>query len=360
MTNVMTPAEVFSPGEFLRDELAERGWSEAEFADILGRPAQAVSEILNGKKAITAETALAIGAALGTSAELWLNLQSAHRLYLLSSDRAVATDVERRARLRSLVPVRELQKRGWLPDTKDLQVLEEAVFEFLGIADPAEGPGLRAAARRSKMAGAFTPEQVAWIARVRNLGAGRVRQVLDLPALKALASDLTTRIHDPTDLGQLHDWLAAVGVALVIEQPLRSSKIDGVVICANDGTPIIGLSTRGDRMDGFVFTLLHEMAHLILGHVKPGALRLDEEVLAGVATGVEAEANAKAGRWVLAGGALGIDTTPKPTMPRIIAAARSLGIHPSFVVGRLQQEGVLDWRDFRRSVPKVRPFVKIG
>jgi HTH-type transcriptional regulator/antitoxin HigA len=77
MTNAITPAEVFSPGELLRDELAERGCAEATFADILGWTVPAVSDILNGKAKVTAETAVSIGAALGTSAELWLNLQSA-------------------------------------------------------------------------------------------------------------------------------------------------------------------------------------------------------------------------------------------------------------------------------------------
>ncbi len=85
MTTTYAPAEVFPPGEYLRDELNERGWTVTEFAGIIDRPLQAVSEILNGKKAITAETACSFSDALGTSPELWLNLQSAYRLYRLRS-----------------------------------------------------------------------------------------------------------------------------------------------------------------------------------------------------------------------------------------------------------------------------------
>ena len=65
------------PGEYLRDELEERGWTERELAEILGWPVQAVSETLDGRKEITQEAALALGEALGTSAELWTNLQAA-------------------------------------------------------------------------------------------------------------------------------------------------------------------------------------------------------------------------------------------------------------------------------------------
>ena len=103
MTMTYTPAEVFPPGEYLRDELNERGWTVTEFAAIIDRPLQAVSEILNGKKAITAETACSFSEALGTTPELWLNLQSAYRLHRL---RSTATEdhpspVARRARLRT-------------------------------------------------------------------------------------------------------------------------------------------------------------------------------------------------------------------------------------------------------------------
>ena len=76
----IAPAEVFPPGDFLREELEARGWSQVEFAEILGRPLKLVNEIIVGKKRITPETAKELGAALGTSAELWLNLEVAYRL----------------------------------------------------------------------------------------------------------------------------------------------------------------------------------------------------------------------------------------------------------------------------------------
>lgn len=81
MDRTCTPAEVFLAGEYLRDELSERVWTVAEFAEIIGQPTPVVSEILGGKKEITTETAVAISQALGTTPELWLNLQTAHRLY---------------------------------------------------------------------------------------------------------------------------------------------------------------------------------------------------------------------------------------------------------------------------------------
>lgn len=74
------PAEVFPPGEFIKDELEARNWTQADLAEILGRPLQAVNEIIAGKKTITPETARALGDALGAAPELWLNLENAYRL----------------------------------------------------------------------------------------------------------------------------------------------------------------------------------------------------------------------------------------------------------------------------------------
>jgi len=75
-----TPAEAFAPGEYIREELQARGWTQSDLAKIIGRPLQAVNEIVNGKKSITAETAKEIGLAFGTGPELWLNLENAFRL----------------------------------------------------------------------------------------------------------------------------------------------------------------------------------------------------------------------------------------------------------------------------------------
>lgn len=135
MSRTLTPAEAFPPGDLLREEIQERGWSVAEFADILGRPTQAVSEILNGRKAITAATAAAIGTALGTSAEVWLSLQAAKDLAAVDHDAAGLDEVSRRARLRELVPLRAIQKRGWVPGGSDLDAIEPAVCALLGISD---------------------------------------------------------------------------------------------------------------------------------------------------------------------------------------------------------------------------------
>ena len=68
------------PGEHLADELRELGMSAAALARRLNVPTNRVTEILNGRRAITGDTALRLGHFFGTTPEFWLNLQSLYEL----------------------------------------------------------------------------------------------------------------------------------------------------------------------------------------------------------------------------------------------------------------------------------------
>ncbi len=70
------------PGEILADELAEFGISAAQLSRELHVPTNRITQILGGKRAITADTALRLGRWLGTGPELWLNLQKQYELRL--------------------------------------------------------------------------------------------------------------------------------------------------------------------------------------------------------------------------------------------------------------------------------------
>jgi HTH-type transcriptional regulator/antitoxin HigA len=69
------------PGEYLAEEIEARGISQTELAKRMGRPLNAINEIINGKKAITAETALQLEAVMPEiPARFWLNLETGYQL----------------------------------------------------------------------------------------------------------------------------------------------------------------------------------------------------------------------------------------------------------------------------------------
>lgn len=74
--------EAVHPGEHLAEELRELGMSAAELARRLQVPTNRITEIVNGRRAITGDTALRLAHFFGTSAEFWLNLQGLYEIRL--------------------------------------------------------------------------------------------------------------------------------------------------------------------------------------------------------------------------------------------------------------------------------------
>jgi addiction module HigA family antidote len=74
--------EAIHPGEHLAEELKEMRMSAAEFSRQIGVPTNRVTQILNGRRSITGDTALRLAHFFGTSAEFWLNLQSLYEIRL--------------------------------------------------------------------------------------------------------------------------------------------------------------------------------------------------------------------------------------------------------------------------------------
>jgi len=91
-----------SPGEMLLEEfLRPHGLTQIDMAKRMGVPIQRVNGIINGRRAISAETAILLAMVLGTSAEFWLGLQSSWDLWHAKQHmrKAEVTPVERKRRV---------------------------------------------------------------------------------------------------------------------------------------------------------------------------------------------------------------------------------------------------------------------
>lgn len=87
------PRTSIHPGEILGDELDALGLSAAELARLLDVPANRISQIVAGKRSISADTALRLGRYLGTSPDLWMNLQKTYELDLARNAIGSALDI---------------------------------------------------------------------------------------------------------------------------------------------------------------------------------------------------------------------------------------------------------------------------
>jgi|GEM_PF-384131 addiction module HigA family antidote len=85
-TNAIIP-----PGEYLEETLEAREMTQKALADAMGRPAQMVSELIRGKKELTADTALDLERVLGIPAYIWMSFESTYRLALAKAKRVVSS-----------------------------------------------------------------------------------------------------------------------------------------------------------------------------------------------------------------------------------------------------------------------------
>lgn len=337
-------AEAFPAGDYLSDELDARGWSQTEFAEILGRPTQFVSEIISGKKEITRESAAQLGAALGTSAELWLNIQNSYLLSRQSRDEAAQSQldsVRRRARLNEYAPIAVLRKRRFLRG-ETLEELESEVKQLFKMESFEEQPAaLLAAARRTNVDEPLTSTQNAWLACARAVAEDIETPPFDKKKLKKLAASLSRLLRDESLFSTLPSRFSEAGVRLVYVEAFPASKLNGASFLLDDDLqkPVIAISGRGKRLDKVLFTLLHEAAHVVNGDIHDGVILHDEQ---SHTLGDEDAADALAGEWAIPGG---LPEVPLPIRAAWInSAASKAGVHPIVVIGKLQNDGVLDWR----------------
>lgn len=89
------------PGEILRDELEELEMSANAFAEALNVPANRISAILKGQRGVTADTALRLSRYLGTTPQVWLNLQKAFELRVAELESG--KDIAKRIKPRTVV-----------------------------------------------------------------------------------------------------------------------------------------------------------------------------------------------------------------------------------------------------------------
>ncbi len=332
-------------GELLGEELGARGWSQADFAAVLDRPTQFVSEIVTGKKEITRESAAQIGAALDQSAEYWLKLQDQ---YLLADQAKNKTtqgkleEVRRRALLNGKAPIQLLQKRKILTST-NLDDLEAEVMELFELSSMEDEPPFAAAAKRGNHGEDISILQRAWVACVRKAARELPpEEKYSAKGLRKLAGTLSQSLKTSEDFADLPDLFAEVGVRLVYVEMLPGGKIDGCAMFV-DGYAVIGVSGRGKRLDKVLFALLHEIAHILLAHVDAERIIAEElDDKHDHESAQETDANREAAGWVFPNGLP--DIPARIHGPWVDQTAAELGVAPIVVIGQLQHRRRLDWR----------------
>ncbi|MFC3656858.1 ImmA/IrrE family metallo-endopeptidase [Xanthomonas hyacinthi] len=328
--NTKYPVESPDPIDAILFRMHEKGLKQADLIPYFGTSSR-VSEVLRRKRPLTVQMIRALSIGLGLSADTLIGL-------------SVADDAPKKDEVDwSKFPIKEMAKRGWLESfaTNTKAAVEDVVRGFISDAGLHFGT---ASFKRTIAGEAQSPTTqyalYAWLARViqtsrdKKSKLGRFDQgTLNAGFLKELAQ-LSWSERGPL---LAIEYLEKHGIAVVIEPHLKGTLLDGAALKDADGTPIVGLTLRHDRLDNFWFTLLHEVAHL-WKHVSDQDAFLDD-LDASSEDRREAEANRLAREafiprliWKRS------DAFISPGKESIDRLSRELKIHPAIIAGRLRKE----------------------
>lgn len=356
----MQPNEsILSPGEFIREELESRGWTQAELARITGRPLQTINAIIQGTKAITPDTAAALGAAFGNGAEVWLDRESRYRLAGTNVD---TSSISKAARLHAIAPVRDMEKRGWIGKTESVEDLENAIRRFFQIASIDDEPQLFVDARKSDFEKSLTVSQRAWCFRAWHLSKAVMAARFDDSKVDECEAALRQLAAYPQESRKVPKILANFGIRFVIVEPLGGSKIDGAAFWLDSNSPVIAVSLRYDRIDSFWFTLCHEFAHIKYRDSASIDTDLggDSKVPSIAKSEVERRADDYAQSMLIPSDVMKsfiLRVSPLYSKERINQFANRVKIHPGIIVGQLQHAGQIGFQANREMLVKIRHFV---
>lgn len=359
-------AEVFPPGDIIKEELEARGWTQTDFAEIIGKSARLVNEVIMGKRAVTPDTARVLADAFGTSAQFWMNLESAYQLSKLKTD---ASPVARRARLYSLFPVKEMIRRGWIATSESLDVMEAQFCNFFGLKNLETPPQFHSyAARRTTYTETEqSPMLTAWLYRARQIAQGVSIGKFSAKSFDSAIVQLKALMVNPEDVRQVPRVLAEAGIRLVLVEPFAGMKVDGVCFWLDANSPVIAMTLRFDRIDNFWFVLMHELRHVANKDGQSGNVIIDENLgaesgEAGVKPEFERVADAEAAEAIIPAAVFDdftLRVAPLYSEVRIAGFAARIGVHPGIVVGRLHkcQPQQVPYAHYRKLLVKIKEHI---
>lgn len=344
------------PGETLAEALEERGMTQKELALRIGRSEAYVSQVVNGRKRISARMAKNLEYALGMDAEFWLNLQSAYDAALAELNEEDGIDEEEKAVMREL---HEGNVDAFLRSSRLLSACDGPVEDTILALRRLLGVSALANLENVACQGAFRlgaadvkPNVLgAWILLAMRLTSGELLRDFHLERIPELTRRLKTELNkDERGIQtRLTNVLAEYGIVFAVIPHFRGAPVQGFIAPSGSGGYRLILTIRGGRADRFWFTLFHELGHIANGDVESPGSFVDSD--ANADTEMERRANEFARRILIDDEDYGAFVRSSDFSERAIADfAKSQNVPMWIAKGRLQRDGYVSWHD-QKGIP---------
>ena len=313
------PVPAPDPIEAIRFVMDQQGLKQVDMVPYIGSRSK-VSEVLNGKRALTLSMIRSLHSGLGIPDD--------------------GEDVDW-----NCFPVKEILNRGWVFDFDYKTQAEEIVRNLVALAGDnfsfANNACFRKGLRQNAKDNQYAIQ--AWIWGV--LAQSRKSETIEKYRQGELDVGFISKV---AHLSILHDgplkakeYLHLKGINLVVVPHFKKTYLDGAALIDNRGNPIIGLTLRYDRLDNFWFTLAHELAHLILDHVHnaEGNCILDDLDLPSSSSEIEKKADDVAENALIPNELWRRHPARETArLPDVLDLSRKADVHRAIAAGRVRYE----------------------
>ncbi len=251
------PMELPDPIEAIKFRMEQQELTQRDLIPYMGSRSK-VSEVLGGKRPLTLKMIRALNKGLGIPAEVLLKEQGARLPDYLDIDW-------------DKFPINEMVKRHWFPNfsgspKEAREQAEELLREFFKSID---ADNLQPALFRKNLRSGSEMDiyaLIAWQVRVLNAAQGvpTPKRYKHGTITMEFLRQLVKLSYFDKGLLLAREFLNKNGIRMVVEPHLPKTHLDGAAMQLPDGTPVVALTLRHDRIDNFWFCLCHELSHIAL------------------------------------------------------------------------------------------------
>ncbi len=327
-----------TPAEAILFRMEQSGLKQQDLIALIGSKSR-VSEVLSGKRALTLDMVRKLHESLGIPLKSLIQENSGEMPVRIETNN---------------YPVKEMFQRSFFPATfgsdwhQAKDKAEEMLHAFFRGREKNPICALNRQTTREKTNIDICALH-AWRCRVLDQAASLDLPPYDLESMNsAFLNQLTALSGLPQGPLLVQQRLHTVGVAMVIEEHLPGTHLDGAALWHPDGFPVIALTLRHNRLDNFWFTLFHEIGHVVQHLSSSTEGYLDTDIDSRSEKDVERQADQFAlnafipeEQWD--------HFSSLHYAEEIKAAAKQLAINPAIIAGRLRREAN-DYRKHRTLI----------
>lgn len=348
MSNMIKYKDIaaFHPGYYVAEIIEDMGVTQTEFSIRLGTTPKTVSKLVSGQINLSMDLAKKLSAMLGTSVEVWLNLQMTYEKKILEIERE--KELEAQVEIARQIDYSYFIKVAKLPATRHIQEKVENLCKYLKVSDlrilmqPDFLVNFRVGISNVELKNIINSR--AWIQTAINLSRDIHTESFNSAKLKSYLPELRTMtLQKPEDfLPRMREIFSECGVAFVLIPHLKNSGVNGAVKWVSSDRVVLAMNNRGLDADKFWFSLFHEIKHVLQQKVKTVFIHSSESEMIDINSALENEANDFSSEYLIPQNELEkFSPSCYTSDEEICRFAASIGIHPGIVVGRLQHEKIL-------------------